>query len=452
MLRIVISILAFILIFPQTIFPATPTPGDEPKTVAEAIEQSARLSQVTLPGSAPFHLKATAAEIDSPDSDYKAEIEEYWLAPDKWRRTIKTPDFSQTLIVNGDQVSEQNGGDGYYPLWLENIVTAIFDLAPDRVKGIAAQVAFPSPSPSPSNDPRLATSQAHSQRCIRAVHKVGISPVSNSIFTVLCFTGSPLLLKSVVSPGYHAEFDKFSPFKDKQVARLLNFYLEPGTKVEARVTTLEELSHPEEALFAIPRATPQKDRLRTLRVEEGAARAALLNSPEIIWAPVRDGKLKGSLSIVVAIDREGEVRETWPLNSDNPFPQDQARKEVMRWRFRPFLLNGGPVQAFTILTFGYETKIGDPVPVLSDAEARKLAITTAEPEFPSGSRPANGTTFTVRVAVNEKGEVIGVRNPNRLDGKLLGAANFALHQWRFRPYLRDGKPGRFDADIVFSVK
>jgi hypothetical protein len=79
---------------------------DNPKTVEEAVELAAKLSQVTLPGSKPFHLKATIAELHSPDSDYKAEIEMYWVAADHWRRTIKSPEFSQTMIVNGGKVSE----------------------------------------------------------------------------------------------------------------------------------------------------------------------------------------------------------------------------------------------------------------------------------------------------------------------------------------------------------
>src|ERR1700732_3925324 len=82
-----------------------------------AVEQS----QITLKGSRPFHLKARVVEATNLDNDsYKAEIEEYWLAPDKWRRALKTSEFSQTLIVNGDKVSEQTNG-GYYPHWLVTI-------------------------------------------------------------------------------------------------------------------------------------------------------------------------------------------------------------------------------------------------------------------------------------------------------------------------------------------
>src|SRR5215470_12346151 len=73
-----------------------------------AVEQS----QITLAGSPPFHLKAKVVEATNPDNDgYKAEIEEYWAAPDKFHRTIKSRDLSETLIVNGGQISDQITGD-----------------------------------------------------------------------------------------------------------------------------------------------------------------------------------------------------------------------------------------------------------------------------------------------------------------------------------------------------
>jgi hypothetical protein len=104
-----------------------------PKSVGEAVERAAQLSQLTAPGSPPFHLKATIAELNSPDSDYKAEVEMYWVARDRWRRTLKSPDFSQTIVVNDGKVVEQNQGD-YFPLWLNQFVIAIFELAPTQIK------------------------------------------------------------------------------------------------------------------------------------------------------------------------------------------------------------------------------------------------------------------------------------------------------------------------------
>jgi hypothetical protein len=102
--------------------------SDLPK---KAIERS----QITLSGSKAFVLKAKVLEITNlNNADYRAEIEEYWVAPDKWRRVVKTNKFSQTLVVNGQQTSEQLTGD-YNPNWLRTMVSAMFDPG-DVLKGV----------------------------------------------------------------------------------------------------------------------------------------------------------------------------------------------------------------------------------------------------------------------------------------------------------------------------
>jgi hypothetical protein len=94
--------------------------------LADVAQHAVDQSKLTSPGSTPFHLKAEIVETTNPNSDHKGEVEEYWVSPEKWRRTISSPGFSQTLIVNGDQVSEEDKGD-YFPWWLNDLVTAIFD-------------------------------------------------------------------------------------------------------------------------------------------------------------------------------------------------------------------------------------------------------------------------------------------------------------------------------------
>ncbi len=440
--------LAFIMIL------TTPALGKDPSTVGEAVELAARRSQLTLPGSKPFHLKATIAELDSPDSDYKAEVEMYWVAPDRWRRTIKSPEFSQTMIVNGENMSEQNQGD-YFPWWLNDFVVAMFQLAPQEIRdlnvtltelGAMRELARQLPrgmSPDLVKAPKL---------CTRTQQKVGIVPVQNTVFTSVCFQHPQELLLSITSPEFTAEFSDFHGFRGKDVARKISMTLEPGTKIEARITELTELKEPVAAMFDVSSSPSPQDRIVRIRAGEDLVRRALLGSPEIQWRPVPDGKTSGTLSLGVSIDRQGHVRETWPLNSDNPFPQDQARKEVAKWAFKPFVLNGVPQQVEAVLTFAFETKLDGSIPILSDAEARKLAKTTAEPQFMAGHKPASGTTFKVRVAVDEHGRVMGLQNIDNLDSNLFGHANLALHKWRFSPFLHDGKPERFDADIVFRVR
>jgi hypothetical protein len=84
-------------------------------------------TKLTEVGATPFHLKATITE--GREQDPIGRIEMFWLAPNKWRRTIEAQDFSQTMIVSGDLVYEQDSND-YFPLGVRVLATAAVDPGP----------------------------------------------------------------------------------------------------------------------------------------------------------------------------------------------------------------------------------------------------------------------------------------------------------------------------------
>src|ERR1700733_4187849 len=413
--------------------------ADDTKSVplAGVAQRALEESKLTSPGSSPFHLKAKIVETTIPSSDYKAEIEEYWVSPEKWRRTITSPGFSQTLVVNADKISEQDTGD-YFPWWLNDLVTAIFDPLP-MLDGIRKTNTL-------LQKPR---GTEHSTSCARLQMKVGTPPAENSAFLVFCFEGSRGLLDSVFTPGYDAEFKDYWDFKGKRIARRLVIDPEPGTTIEAKVTELTALGSPDEGLFTVSQPTPPAERVNRMRITESTARGLLSSPPDFLCPSVRSGKTSGVLSMLVCVDRAGHVRETWPLNSDNAGLEDPAREQVMKWQFKPAAINGVPVQTETVLTLAFATKVGDAIPILSDEDARKLAANIVESIFPSGA--AKGTEVKVRIGVNLDGTINGAGNPYDVPTPLFMAAYSALTKWRFRPYLRNGKPDLFAADIAFRV-
>ena len=232
-------------------------------------------------------------------------------------------------------------------------------------------------------------------------------------------------------------------FKNKLVARTITSDPEPGTTIAANVTELSELRNPDETLFAIEQSTAV-NQFNSVPVDEVTARKLLVNGPDIQWPTVRGGKTAGVLSLYVSVDRSGKVREVWPLNSGNPSLDDSARDQVKAWQFRTATINEVPVQFETILTFAFDTTVANPVVVLSSEEARKLATKIVEAKI------SPGTSVTVRVSVDETGKVLGVSNPANADTKIFLAAYTALRQWQFQPYLKNGKPDRFDANVTFT--
>lgn len=314
-------------------------------SIADLPKKAVERSQLTLPGSTPFHLKATVFEsTDRHNESHNATIEEYWAAPDKWTRTVTAKDFSQTLTVNGDKTSDSITGD-YYPAWLRNLADAIFDPG-TPLQGVDMTGSSDNPI---LKNPRV---PADLPTCRRFALRAGVPP-ANNVFSTYCFQDG--LLESIGVPGYNASYREYKKFGEKKVARRINEYLQPGEELEAKIDLLEEFVPKDDSQFSIETSSPV---LQTVDVNEAMLRSMIAESSAIQWPPIKDGKPVGVLSICVFLDRNGRVREISDLNSDNPFMTDAAKKAVMDWKFKPAVMKGNPVQIKSILTFAYQTRIG----------------------------------------------------------------------------------------------
>jgi len=402
-------------------------------SLADAAQHAIEQSSLTSPESKPFHLRATLAEKGEPGSDYQAKIEEYWVSPTKWRRIIESPEFSQTLIQNDEGFFEKNTGD-YYPHWLNSFITALFNPLPmlDVLKKTDSLITKPHGS-------------ENSKTC-GDLH-------SRMDRWVICFEGSHGLLSSVFMKGYGAEFKEYKSFAGKRVARLIVDDPEPGTKLELRITELAELPQIDEGLFAVSDSTPARDRIRTVRLDEDTFRKLVSGSTDIEWPSVGEGLTTGGCAVFVTADRTGQVREVWPSGCDNAGLEDSLRNSVRQWRLKPAISEGQPVQVEALLGFTFNTTIdkGKSLPELSDAEVRDLAIEAVEPAFPPGAAD-KGTVIIINISVDETGKLAGAGPASDMPNALFFAAYNAIVKWKFKPYLKDGKPQYFHGKLAFRVK
>ncbi len=312
--------------------------GDKLK---KALEQSS----LTGPHSKPFHIKVHLSDTTNPASLYRADIEESWASQQQWSRTIETPDFKQALIVNGDKGSEQITGD-YYPLWLRAFVNGLFDPVPNadvwkKQDSKVAQTALPNGQ--------------YSEGCARMKIKLGSDKVNNDVFASICFDEGGHL-KMVASPGYGIEFHDYQKFGEKMIARRYQSDLEPGTNLVANVILLEELK-PDAAPFVVEHPTPVEQRLQSIHVTQATIEQVADSEPAIAWPGVKSGKTSGVLSMYISVDREGAVREAYPLNADNTGLQDAAREQLLKWKLKAMVVKGVHVQAESGMTFRFDTKL-----------------------------------------------------------------------------------------------
>src|SRR5437660_12393696 len=113
-----------------TISALTLSANSDSNQFQQSLLKASQISSLTSPDSIPFHLKLSASETYSIDpQNNKAEIEIWWAAPDKWRREIKSPSFSQTAVRNGTHYYESNTTD-YLPSWIHELIQESTDPVP----------------------------------------------------------------------------------------------------------------------------------------------------------------------------------------------------------------------------------------------------------------------------------------------------------------------------------
>ena len=305
--------------------------------IGDLAEASMEKCQLTYPGATPFHLIANLVESTNRNSSYHAEIVEDWISPSKWRREIHSPGFSQQIVVNGNATFERDDGD-YYPYWLKNFIVALFNPLPmlDQLKQLDRRVA----------DPRV---KDDLNTCLDLHFNIGRA--------IFCFEGREPRLESVFTPDYFAEFKDYKKFGRKMIARQIVDDPEPGTTLTATIKELGELSRTDESLYAIDHPTPPEEQINSVRVDESELRALALDSTEIHWPTVGKNPTTGRCGLIISVDRTGRTREVWPGGCDNSDLEDELRKQVSKWRFKPAVSNGIPVQVESFLTFTFNTQL-----------------------------------------------------------------------------------------------
>lgn len=287
-------------------------------SVAAALPAGAQQAPVLVqgslvaPGSEPFHLKATITEDH--DASPKATIEIFWLAPDRWRRTIESPEFSQTVIVNGDRKFDKHSDD-YFPLGLNTLATAMVDPQP-ILNAYAAGDHILTKANGQSDESGVTCFDPRRRMCVR-------SPFG--------------LMESIGIGNHYVDFSNYEEFGGKRVARRLVYNISVGDFLIARVVELKPLRNPAGTLFTIDQPTPAAAQLETAIYNESDLRSHIIGQAEVIWPQVLDGAVTGNATFYLAIDPGGRVREVLlsPLRMNGPTTQRFVRSCAGNSDLRP---------------------------------------------------------------------------------------------------------------------
>lgn len=166
--------------------------------------------------------------------------------------------------------------------------------------------------------------------------------------------------------------------------------------------------------------------------------------------------LQGIAWIQLHISESGDVASTEILSGD-PILANAAALAMKQWKFKPFIRDGRPVRVSRKMSYNFEIKGkgADPCAVVEAASAVNQAhqhirlsqavmegalVHRVEPEYPMIARAKNVQgTVILEMNIGEDGRVADLK---ALCGppELIPAALAAVRQWRYRPYIYEGKP------------
>jgi hypothetical protein len=103
--------------------------GAQQTTLQALLDKTDSVASLTSNGT-PFHaeMKISGAKKEP---QYEGSIIVDWASPTKYRLEVRSVNFHQVQIVDGEQIEEHSDGD-FYPGWLHSFVTAL--LSPMFVK------------------------------------------------------------------------------------------------------------------------------------------------------------------------------------------------------------------------------------------------------------------------------------------------------------------------------
>lgn len=105
--------------------------------------------------------------------------------------------------------------------------------------------------------------------------------------------------------------------------------------------------------LAPPPVVPKPSASAPLRVSQGVAQGFLVHEVKPVYPPLaRQARIQGTVMLQALIGKDGRI-ENLQLISGHPMLSPAAIEAVRHWRYRPYTLNGEPVEVETAITVNF---------------------------------------------------------------------------------------------------
>jgi TonB family protein len=323
-------------ISPQSGQQSSPGLPSDPRDVISEARPLYDFADATLK---PWHLKASYQLYDDRGAPGEQGTFEFWWAAPDVNRTLWTRAGSthSDWSLGGNKYASRSEGE---PLkYFENkLRSALLDPLP----------AEKSMDPTRSRIERKDVSVGSAKLpCIMVGPIIGHfgqaveEPIG--LFPTYCFDPhSPVLLLSYALGGVTEVFSKIAKVQGKYLAREVTFF-------QGKSATVDSVAglNPTDAGLAAPEGVPVSS-IRKVNVSGGFAVGMLLKKAVPVYPQdAKDNRISGTVVLQAVIGTDGGVHDLQVISAPWPSLAASALWAVSHWEYRPYLLNGDPVEVET---------------------------------------------------------------------------------------------------------
>ena len=204
-------------------------------------------------------------------------------------------------------------------------------------------------------------------------------------------------------------------------------------------------------LVLIGMSIPQENPQARLRLAADVAEGQLLSKVEPDYPQMaKIAHIEGDVVLLAYIGKTGVV-ENLRAVSGHPILIQSAMDAVRQWKYKPYLVNGEPVEVQTTVTVKYRVPSKAVAPRklrISSGVANDNKIFGKDPDYPlEAKRQHIQGDVLLRITIDEQGNVADVQVTSG-DPTLAEAAISAVKTWKYRPWMLNGEPVTVEAPVT----
>jgi hypothetical protein len=302
---------------------------------------------------APWHLKIDLHYLggESP-KPLTGAVEQWTVAPDQWRRTFTGPpgmNFSEWSVSRLEKFQSKQGHDSFDAIG----ANARFARAVIDPLALAANI-----HPEYPMEVKRGNFGGVTLSCISVVNpqRYAAGDDAGALFPTYCFDQDSHL-RITLSGNRTVQFDDIQVFQGRAIAHDVKIRQDGKLDTELNVSLLEPLADAD-----ADRVKPDKNAVvQPFAIEPGLPRPEAI-SQVAAAIPIQTSGLpfRGTFNVPVLIRKDGTVKVLPGADIDPQDLKDAIQSAVARWKYKPYLVDGQPIDVQFTVTYAIGGKSVSP--------------------------------------------------------------------------------------------